>query len=58
MHMSQSYPYISERCRHADYEAPFQCPLDYLGPIHVLDEERIEYRTAGFLELPQVGKGK
>ncbi|PSC76658.1 glycosyltransferase family 77 [Micractinium conductrix] len=38
----------------ADMEAPFRCPLDFLGPVHVLDEQRVAYRNANFLDLPQV----
>jgi hypothetical protein len=38
-------------------EAPFRCPLDFLGPVHVLDEQRVAYRNANFLDLPQVGEG-
>ncbi|KAL4452531.1 hypothetical protein ABPG75_008193 [Micractinium tetrahymenae] len=51
-------PGILETCinPNADYEAPFQCPMDYLGPQHVLDEryQYVQYRNPGFLDLPQV----
>lgn len=45
-------------CRNGDYEAPFQCPVDFLGPLHVLDEryQYVQYRIPGFLDLPQVGQ--
>ncbi|KAL4426068.1 hypothetical protein ABPG77_007864 [Micractinium sp. CCAP 211/92] len=51
-------PGILETCTNpnADYEAPFRCPADFLGPLHVLDEryQYVQYRNPGFLDLPQV----
>jgi hypothetical protein len=38
-----------------DYEAPFQCPLDFMLDVQALDWQHIQYRPAGFLDLPQVG---
>lgn len=51
-------PDILETClnKNADYAAPFKCPLDFLGPLHTLDDftDQWQYRLPGFLDLPQV----
>lgn len=44
--------------RGADYaegEPPFQCPMDFMLNVEILDWQEVEYRNPGFLELPQVG---
>jgi hypothetical protein len=40
-------------CSAGDYTSPFQCPIDFLLPIEVLDRLNVSYRNPGFLELPQ-----
>ena len=41
-------------CRGTDYEQPFECPLDFMLAPHALQDQGVQYRTAGFLQLPQV----
>ena len=41
-------------CSGTDLELPFKCPLDFLLPVGQLDAAGLEYRPAGFLDLPQV----
>ena len=41
-------------CRGTDYELPFECPLDFLVSVRNLDQNNVQYRPAGFLQLPQV----
>lgn len=42
-------------CRGTDYEQPFECPLDFMLAPHALQDQGVQYRPAGFLQLPQVG---
>jgi hypothetical protein len=41
-------------CRGSDLQLPFRCPLDFLLPIKSLEASKVDYRHAGFLQLPQV----
>ena len=41
--------------RSADYAVPFRCPLDYMLDLEIIDWQQLNYRNAGFLDLPQVG---
>ena len=41
-------------CRGTDYEQPFECPLDFMLAPHALRDNSVQYRPAGFLQLPQV----
>ncbi|KAI3429416.1 hypothetical protein D9Q98_005511 [Chlorella vulgaris] len=39
---------------YAEGEPPFQCPMDFMLNVEILDWQEVEYRNPGFLELPQV----
>lgn len=45
-------------CRGTDLQLPFQCPLDFMLPIPALERQAVQYRSAGFLQLPQARGGR